>query len=67
MPNRDGSGPRGDGRMGRGLGNCKPSTKAGITNSKPGNTRYNLVEIGADLLVSAIYKLLSHKSSDERR
>ncbi len=68
MPNRDGTGPFGDGRLGRGLGNCRSSnsyyTNSGSTNRA---SRFNLLGFGAELLYSALYKLIDRKAITKRR
>lgn len=64
MPRRDGSGPFGDGRPGRGLGNCPRSRKANMT---PANNRdYNnrgYANAGISILVDAVRYLLKPKEN----
>lgn len=68
MPNRDGTGPRGDGSPGRGLGNCTNSRRVGNQQSGfSGSNRGSLLRYGTDLLVNAIYKMLSKRTTTRRR
>lgn len=65
MPNRDGTGPSGDGRPGRGLGNCGKvrSTGSRLTNA---NEARSLVDIGADFLTYLIRNIISKKNDTKR-
>ena len=68
MPNRDGTGPMGDGRLGRGMGNCAASRKS--TDSQDGsvqNTQYNLMDFGVELITSLIYKFISNRDNNKRK
>ncbi len=63
MPNRDGTGPAGDGRPGRGLGNCGKvrSSDSRVTDASAGRS---LVDIGAEFLAYLIRNM--KKSTDKR-
>lgn len=67
MPNRDGSGPSGDGRLGRGLGNCATSRRTNLTpaNSRDYNNR-GYVSSGISILMDAVSYLLNRKSNNRR-
>lgn len=63
MPNRDGSGPLGDGRPGRGFGNCSTSRKTGLV---PGSAKISssrgYANIGITLFVDAIRYMINKQS-----
>ncbi len=67
MPNRDGTGPYGDGRQGRGLGNCGNSRRSAnaVGNEKKLDNR-GYANTGITLLVDAIRYFLSKKPRDRR-
>lgn len=67
MPNRDGSGPFGDGRPGRGLGNCATSRRTSMTPTS--NRDYNnrgYASNGISILVEAVRYFLNRKSNNRR-
>jgi len=64
MPNRDGTGPTGDGRPGRGLGNCgKSPRRSSITRN---TEERRIVESGAELLINIVRSLLNKKTNQKR-
>jgi hypothetical protein len=68
MPNRDGTGPMGDGRLGRGLGNCRTPRRSersirGVNDSN----HSGFANSGIELLVDAIKYLINRKNSSNRR
>lgn len=68
MPNRDGTGPMGDGRSGRGMGNCQNSGRSqkqilGVNNSN----HSGFANSGIELLVNAIRYLIKRKNAAHRR
>jgi hypothetical protein len=73
MPNRDGTGPAGDGRPGRGMGNCGKNRTAQTGTNRTvisGSDRTNnggIVEHGALLLLDIIKAMLSKKKTDKDR
>ncbi len=67
MPNRVGSGPYGDGRPGRGLGNCANSRKTNIASGSRGNyTNSGFANNIIPLVLEAIRYLLTKKSGNRR-
>lgn len=67
MPNRDGTGPYGDGRQGRGLGNCGSSRgTAGVRGTERNLANRGYANTGIALLVDAIRYFLSKKPRDRR-
>ncbi len=63
MPNRDGTGPTGDGCPGRGLGNCgKSPRRSSITRN---SEERRIVESGAELLINIVRSLL--KKTNQKR
>ncbi|MGC9362429.1 MAG: DUF5320 domain-containing protein [Candidatus Syntrophosphaera sp.] len=65
MPNRDGTGPAGDGRPGRGLGNCGKN-RTDLSRADRSNNG-GIVEHGALLLLDIIKSLMNKKSNKDRR
>jgi len=67
MPNRDGSGPFGDGRLGKGLGNCLKSRRTGIARMRGNNndTR-GIANSGITLLKDAIRYFLTRQENNRR-
>ncbi|MCB5246986.1 MAG: DUF5320 domain-containing protein [Candidatus Cloacimonetes bacterium] len=67
MPNRDGTGPYGDGRQGRGLGNCGNSRRTTqLQGSEKNLDNRGYANTGIALLVEAIRYFLSKKPRDRR-
>ncbi len=67
MPNRDGSGPFGDGRPGRGLGNCTNSRRSVF--SSQNNKTYSgrgYANGGVTLLVDALRYFFNRQSRNRR-
>lgn len=68
MPNRDGSGPFGDGRPGRGLGNCSKSRNTVINSQR--NSSLNsrgFANNGIALLADALKYFLTNRKNNNRR
>jgi hypothetical protein len=65
MPNRDGTGPRGDGRPGRGLGPCGRSGVSfwGVRS----NEASGLVVRGISLFAEIIRAMIASKNNNKRR
>lgn len=64
MPNRDGTGPSGDGRPGRGLGNCgKSRLKPSATQN---TSERRIIDTGAEILVDLVKTLITKKTDKKR-
>ena len=64
MPNRDGTGPSGDGRPGRGLGNCgKSRLKSSATRD---TSERRIIDTGAEILVDLVKALITKKTDKKR-
>ena len=67
MPNRDGTGPYGDGRPGRGLGTCGFDSRKGL--AARGQARAGsrmLLESGALALLCLIKHIINKKTNTKR-
>lgn len=68
MPRRDGTGPLGDGRIGRGLGTCgKGRQRRALTNDFNDSGNRNLISSGAEFFLWLIKSIMDHRSKDKRR
>lgn len=64
MPNRDGTGPHGDGRPGRGLGNCGRSSSS-LQGTRQSADR-SVWASGAELVVDIIKALMAKNKTNKR-
>lgn len=68
MPGRDGTGPLGDGRFGRGLGPCgKGRQRRALTNEFNDSGNRNLISSGAEFFLWLIKSIMDRRSKDTRR
>ncbi|MCB5224904.1 MAG: DUF5320 domain-containing protein [Candidatus Cloacimonadaceae bacterium] len=67
MPGRDGTGPLGDGRMGRGLGPCgKRRQRNTLANDLNDSGSRNLIGSGAGFFIWLIKSIMDYKSKNKR-
>jgi hypothetical protein len=66
MPNKDGTGPMGNGTPGKGMGNCGKSRWPGSAVKGNNNRSRSLLDSGADLLVYLIKNLITKKTNNKR-
>lgn len=67
MPGRDGTGPLGDGRMGRGLGPCgKRRQRNTLANDFTDSGNRNLISSGAEFFLHLIKSIMDNRSRDKR-
>ncbi|NLW19409.1 MAG: DUF5320 domain-containing protein [Candidatus Cloacimonetes bacterium] len=68
MPGRDGTGPLGDGRIGRGLGPCgKGRQRRDLTKDFNDSGSRNLISSGAEFFIRLIESIMDRRSIDKRR
>ncbi len=68
MPGFDGTGPFGDGRLGKGRGNCRFSRRSMDTNRRINDTdNRGFANSGIRLLADTFRNLITNKNNNKRR